>query len=786
MKSLQFRSFLLLCFTMFFCVISTAQNDKLKIEKALTDYFFLERENIHVQFDKTTFMTSEEVWFKGYVFHRKKNVPFFSTINIFASLMDEKGTVIETKLLYGNIGSFSGSFKLKDTYKSGHYYLQFYTNWMNNFTEDESAVYHITIINSETGAGNILAKAPADSIKISLHPESGILLEDNNNVLGLKIADCNNEPLPVTFADIVDPSGNKIKTIPVNSLGYGRIEIPMGTPPGCKVTVTIDGKEYNEPLPEAKKTGFIISTNSYALTDKTLVTLKTTPLTLKGNGNQPLYLMVHQDDKAVIYDVDFANNTELKLLLPNTDLVEGLNTIRLLDSSMKQLAERLVYAYPAADMPHTEVKAEKQYSALTLNGKAGAPFMNLSISALPEDTRAYNEDNDIYSSFKILPYIEGHPKISGKYYFTTISKGKMFELDLFLLCQKDKYQWHDILNNPPKSNYTFDMGLTLQGSLPKQYSKIKSTKIRLYSLSSVLDESTDVDDKGEFTFDNLIIPDSSAVMFTLIIPGKKTEEISLKPKMPNVYRPYIKKYQPPVRCYTPIAEDQAQMPMVYKDQIQLEEVVVEGTPLKYAKAAANRNLTGYKITDREINSFNSILNFIKFRSSFQVNDNSVNVTIYSSRNVYSINAGRPTPIIYLDDMQLLDYDILRTIALTEVEEIYMNAHAIVPSVRNHMGIIRIYRNHDYKSNSKGSGLTEVIIEKGFSQTIPFANVNYSSTSDEGYSNFGVIDWEPEIMAQEDSSFETAIPITGQNEIKLIIEGFTADGKLLSEIKTIKL
>ena len=127
----------LLFLALFYPNLTNAQGNKEKIGKAITDYFHLERENIHVHLDKKIFLNNEQIWFKGYVFHRKLNIPFFATTNIYANLIDDDGNIIDTQLLYGNIASFSGSFKLNDTFKSGRYYLQFYTNWMNNFTEDE-------------------------------------------------------------------------------------------------------------------------------------------------------------------------------------------------------------------------------------------------------------------------------------------------------------------------------------------------------------------------------------------------------------------------------------------------------------------------------------------------------------------------------------------------------------------------------------------------------------------------------------------------------------------------
>lgn len=50
---------------------------KQQILSALEQYFYLDRENIHVHFDKTIFFTEEDIWFQGYVFKQKSQHAVF-------------------------------------------------------------------------------------------------------------------------------------------------------------------------------------------------------------------------------------------------------------------------------------------------------------------------------------------------------------------------------------------------------------------------------------------------------------------------------------------------------------------------------------------------------------------------------------------------------------------------------------------------------------------------------------------------------------------------------------
>jgi hypothetical protein len=127
---------------------SQSNNSKQQIVQHFENYFALERENMHLHLNKNTYLTNESIWFKGYVYNKKDKLPFFFTTNIYVVLHDENGTKIETKLLYANAGCFSGNFVLGEHLKTGKYYLHVYTNWMNNFKEDESGKFELNIINN--------------------------------------------------------------------------------------------------------------------------------------------------------------------------------------------------------------------------------------------------------------------------------------------------------------------------------------------------------------------------------------------------------------------------------------------------------------------------------------------------------------------------------------------------------------------------------------------------------------------------------------------------------------
>ncbi len=776
--------------TLFFTNAVAQTTKKDEIAKKLTDYFFLERENIHVHFDKDIFLTDESVWFKGYTYHRKNNTPFFACVNIFATLIDDEGNVIESQLLYGNMGTFSGSFKLKDSMKSGRYYVQFYTNWMNNFTEDESFVGEITVVNQHI-TPSLFNTPNYSKINIDLHPEGGTLVEGISNNIGISITDCNNKPIAAGEATLVNENGETGQIINLNEQGYGRFNFTPDRTKQYKIVTTIEDKEYEQVIPQAQLKGVSLEVNSYAAANKTIIKTRINPLMQTALSGKSLYLVIHKDEKAIITEIDFKNqDLEQFIAMNNLDLFDGLNTIRVLDSELNELAERVIYIYPKSVLNIEIAKAKETDNNIVVSGKVSHANMNLSISMLPTNTITLKEHKDIYSSLLVAPYIENYKALGTRTYLNTISRKSQYEMDLFLLNQNSKYQWRDIKNNPPKSSYTFDIGLSLKGTINNS-GKLKNYKVKVSSFEGMIDETVDINEKNEFFLDNLILADSVKLDFFLVKDDTK-KQVKLYPQLFNTNRVYNKQYKPePVEC--PIPENNTttsnlpELPdQIDINAIMLDEVELHGTnnTLKYKRTFGNSQLRGYKITEDDSKSFFYILDFIRYHG-FNVEVSAGRVSI-TGRTINTINGQPSTPMIYINNMQVLSFDILWQMQTQDIDEFYINQHAVVPSVNNRMGIIRIYMRKDYSSKAKNNSPTSFLVKDGFKRITPFKNENYISTATKGFENFGVVDWEPLITTDEKGEFKLELPRTGQDSIKVLIEGISPDGKLISEIKTIHL
>ena len=219
-----------LCFLCFNCTLLYSQpkantDNKEFITNVFERYFELDRENIHVQVDKNVIMKNEAIWFKGYIYNNKLNLPFYSTTNVYVQLIDEEGTIVTNQLLYAMSGVFSGKIKLNSKFKSGYYYLQFYTNWMNNFEEDESYVQRIKIINSNENDIPILESINPKKINLDFYPEGGNLISNVSNIVAVKITDINGKSISNCLLEIQDNNNLTQKSVLINAFGMGKFEL---------------------------------------------------------------------------------------------------------------------------------------------------------------------------------------------------------------------------------------------------------------------------------------------------------------------------------------------------------------------------------------------------------------------------------------------------------------------------------------------------------------------------------------------------------------------------------
>ena len=243
-----------------------------KIAYVLENYFDLEREAIHLHIDKTTFINNETIWYQGYIINRKTNKPYFTT-NVYVLLLDEKGNQLSEKLLFANNGTFSGKIDLNSKLDSGNYYIQVYTNWMNNFSENESTITKINVINPENGIKNY-KKINTQSLEIYLNPEGKSYVNGVSNIIGVQLKDCRGNAPEDVEATIENSNGEVLKTFKLNKFGFGKFEVTPNNE-NFKVKLSYNNRTIEKVIPNPQGIGYALETNNFTIEGKTIIKVKT-------------------------------------------------------------------------------------------------------------------------------------------------------------------------------------------------------------------------------------------------------------------------------------------------------------------------------------------------------------------------------------------------------------------------------------------------------------------------------------------------------------------------------
>lgn len=767
---------------------TTTSANQEKIKNSILDYFKIDREIVHVQFNKNIYLDNEDIAFKGYVFSKNNNSPQLNTTNMQLVIYDDQQQIIQKQLFYTSKGTFSGGVHLTDKFKPGKYYFRFFTNWMNNFNEDDSFTQTIEIINKNEPFTMPANEPNWKTAEITFVPESGIIVADVTNSIGVTIKDCNNKGIEVKDGVIVDSKNNEISHFFTNKMGYGVIYLNPNWNEKYTLKINTDKLSLSKTLPTTEETGLILTYNNNLNNNRLAIAIKTNEKGLTLNQNKKFTLLIHQDSNSIIQQFNFDNtNTEKLILFDKKLLSNGVNIIRLLDNDLNQISERLIYN-DSYTRPSTTLEAKLiANDNILLTGNTTSNQTNLSVNILPENNVCLNQKRSILGTFYLNAYLE-NPEIDNYVYFDPENKDRKRDMELLMLNQKSsKYLWENIKSNPPKIIYPFEKGVTISGKVEKELKPNSKFKISLISIKDNIFEDAPIDDKNDFKFENFYAKDSTVFLLQMINEKNMTIKTNMEAR---VYR-----NETPLRF--PLHLDKASCPIektiensyVFakpkseNSTINLGEVVVKNNYKKDVfthKTDMSFNANAYKIED---NDFGNILDFISmhgYRTGIDPEEN--NVYIRSNRSSFADASSAP-PSVYIDNTIVFDLNLLFDIQMQDVDEVYIDQSGSSDVSIGGVGTIKIFLKTDrIKNEYFNIKYTSLIVTKGFAKHFDFKPAAFDTQKE--YFYFGTLNWTPETETKANTPFELQFPSGGQKEIQVSVEGFNQDGQLISEIKQI--
>lgn len=794
------QQFVLLIFLIFFTNLTFAQVDKkMQLENTYASYYSLERENIHLHLNKNVFILEEPIWFQAYIYNKDTNQPAINSTNVFVVLYDEQGKEIDKNLFFAQNGVVSGTMVLSPKVVAGRYYLRAYTNWMNNFPEDESFItLPISIINPYTEEPKtVITENATASHDIQFLPEGGFAIANTTSTIGIKLTDRNGKGL-ATEGIIYDSNNNEKAKFKTNALGFGKFNLASNKSESYYATYTLFNETHKRSLPEIKDTGFTVSIDNYTNREYTYINLKTNTATLENNTNNTFYLVINQNSKVSVVNLDINSiKTENTIPVPSKNLVPGINTITLFNSNLDPVLERLIFNYSNLNLASVRTNLKTDRDSITINLKVNtkpnqSQLSYLSISTLPNSNISNATKADILSSFLIEPYIKGQVE-HANHYFKDVDRLKKYDLDLLLLTQGwSKYEWKQIKKGTIPGTYSFDVGLKIEGTFNRDAKKHQNNKVQMFSMTNGVNENTFINNtNNQFVFDNYYLKDGAVINFSLYENGRAVPKVNpvIKtingnrsfthsfPKLkPNAYTSNTSNIELAFKAYN--IEKLDTVNLSYTKQKTIEK------PLANEKSyIANKYSNGIKIDSTIERSYFNVAELIN-SNGFVVEDLAgTGFTKIKNRNPTTY-LGSNEPILIIDNVNLgNNYDMLFNLTFEDIDEIYINTSGLGYGAQAGAGVIRVYRKNGSQSleKMKLKNFGDVIIKNGFSIKKTFYTPTYYFKSDEVLSEYACLNWTSDITTNDLGMYSYKIKDLGLKNVTLVIQGFTNSGELISEI-----
>lgn len=421
------------------------------------------QEKIYLHLDKPYYSPGETIWFKAYITTR--SVPSGISKTLFAELLNDKGNIIQRKLMPVFEGGAAASFDLSDSLRASQLYIRAYTAWNLNFDSSLLYVKPVSVIQPKAPK----KPAVASSYSLTLFPEGGDLIEGIATRVAFKAVDQDGKPVTVS-GSVTDDKGKKLADFSSLHDGMGSFNITPQT--GGKYKAIWKDKKgiaHETAFPAILDQGLSLSVSNeggelkYTLTrpenvDKALTT----------------FAVVAQMQQQLMYSakINLANKTTVTAPVLTQDFPNGVLQITVFNTNQIPVAERLVFINQGNYSFITDLHAVEKNLAKrghnTLQIDVGDTLLaNLSISVTDASVNpAEKNDESILSGLLLSSDIKGYV-YNPAYYFSSDDDSVKQHLDLVMMTNGwRRFKWQEVLAEQwPKINYIPENYLSVSGKV---------------------------------------------------------------------------------------------------------------------------------------------------------------------------------------------------------------------------------------------------------------------------------------------------------------------------------
>ena len=771
---------------------------KTKLLTPYDNYFAANREMIYTQFNKSRYVTGDDIWYTSWVLNPMDKRLSFNTTKLYVELWSGDKKIISRKILYVKGGTASNYIHIADTLAPGTYCFRAYTNWMRNFYEVNEFNTLITILGPANNKQNNKSSTTRNSnpeiketnkqeIKtgydIQFLPESGHFIEGIDNVIGVKVTN----PLGhgvLAKGIVVDSTNEELASFSTNQFGMTNFTINEATNHTLRSIIKLpDGTSKEVKLPKTEKQGVAINVNAY-LKDVIWIRLQINKMTQ--SLHQTYILMVHAN--GVMYNnykFNFTNASSIQFKINKKDLGNGIIYATLFNEDLTPVAERLFYNQNTTLKGKLSFKTKFLYndtyevSISASDSLSKAQIAKFSLSILPGGTLMNKYSSSLLAESRLRPALRGDIE-NPDYYFEKNNTEHLIALDNLLLVQGwRKYEWPDIIKSTKKIfAYPSESEFSINGVV-KNWLKNKpdlKSKISLISPQNNLVMVSPVDNSGQFHFQKIYLIDSSYVIASASATrGAKWNRV-LQMSIPETLlnSPVFNQIQPEAIQKN---EEVEEIPKLTKGVIRLAEVVITANKTNpFAKNAYVSFMSRqFELTKDNYTQYNDIEQLLMSYFNVTVQTTETGQVYFNMGRSGSTN--RRNPSMSIDGVRVHEpYEIL-SFPLNMVEAIAVDKSG-AGNFGGGNGAIAITTRTTplFDMKDEATNMKRLTVNGYSSPKEYFEPMYLIQPENPDYSKYATIYWKPEIVTDSTgtATFKFSVP-QPLKSIFIKAEGINFDG-----------
>ncbi|MBC7399980.1 MAG: TonB-dependent receptor [Mucilaginibacter sp.] len=806
--------------------IAFAQTDSAVLSRTVTSLQLYTggkpAEKVHLHLDRSWYSPGDTIWFKAYAVAGGEHTSSEISKVLYAELIDDKAIIIKRLNLQLNPGISWGEFVLPNTYKSSTYRIRAYTNWMRNdstsfFDQKISIGSMAPKALQPVGKANTLTSSKQSTTTqtpdIQFFPEGGYLVNGLRSKVAIKAVGPSGLGTAVQGV-IIDGDNTEVASFTTQHAGMGVFALTPQAGKSYKAKITSnDGSTFTVAIPTAKDEGFVLTINSTS-DDNIHLKISVNDVLYKKLQNTSFYLIGQSGGKVYYTTTAKLAGPVFTATIAKNRFPTGIAQFTLFSQTGEPLNERLVFLQNTDQLMLILNTTKQSYTAgekikIDLQAKktdTAAVTGSFSVAVTDEDKVPVDEafESSILTDLLLTSELKGYIE-NPNYYFTNKGETVSTDLDMLMLTQGyRRFEWKIILAGArPKITYRPETALSLSGTVTTPGNKaVPNGKIQLSSPKDFFVSDTLTDANGNFTFNNVDLPDSTKIIINAkkLSGGKNVKIKMLENRFPDV----AKNTDPDTYAIENVPElVKNVMQQIYvagqkairldsaNKAIQLKEVKINGKRNEYFNPKfsdninASSNLNGPGHADQVIlgEKFLAIGGMLSDVLPNKIPGLTWRGKIpYNLRDVAKFGGARPMLVIVEGMIQ--DASVLESIAVDDVYSIevltsggYLSIYGSnIPNGALVITLLRGARKMDLSRITVDGLITYVF--NGFYKSRTFYSPKYNSTNTYQLSaQRKTIYWNPNVVTDTKgkSSFEYFNGERGN--YRVVIEGIDGDGKL---------